>query len=133
MFHLLRKSILLLLLLIPKLAFSAEITDDFSYFSEQFADTKILRYRIPGFENLTLNQKIFAYHLSQAGMAGRDIFWDQNYKHNLTIRNLLEQIVRNFNGDKNSELFKKFMLYTKRVWFSNGIHHHYSNDKIMPD
>lgn len=133
MFNAIKKSILLFLLLIPTIGFSAEKTDDFSYFSEQFGNIKILRYRIPGFENLTLNQKIMAYHLSQAGMAGRDIFWDQNYKHNLTIRSILEQIVRNFIGDRNSELFKNFMEYTKYVWFSNGIHHHYGNDKLMPN
>lgn len=107
--------------------------DDFSYFSEQFADLKILRYNIPGFDALTLQQKKLAYFLSRAALAGRDIYWDQNYKHNLTIRRILEQIMLTFRGDRDSELFKKFTVYTKRVWFSNGIHHHYGNDKFIPD
>lgn len=108
-------------------------SDDFSYFSEQFADLKILRYNIPGFENLTIQQKKLAYYLSRAALAGRDIYWDQNYKHNLTIRRILEQIVLNFSGERNSDLFNKFVTYAKRVWFSNGIHHHYGNDKFIPE
>src|SRR5262249_47794185 len=107
--------------------------DDFSYFSEQFADLKILRYRIPGFENLNLQQKKLAYYLSRAALAGRDIYWDQNYRHNLTIRRILEQIMLNFAGDRSSEMFQKFTVYTKRVWFSNGIHHHYGNNKFIPE
>lgn len=107
--------------------------DDFSYFSEQFADLKILRYKIPGFEDLTLQQKKLAYYLSRAAMAGRDIYWDQNYKHNITIRRILEQIMLNYNGDRSSDIFNKFLVYTKRVWFSNGIHHHYGNDKFIPE
>lgn len=107
-------------------------SDDFSYVSEQFADLRILRYRIPGFDNLTLQQKSLAYYLSQAALAGRDIYWDQNYRHNLTIRRVLEQVVRNYQGDRASEVFGKFLIYAKRVWFSNGIHHHYANDKILP-
>lgn len=106
--------------------------DDFSYVSEQFADLRILRYRIPGFDNLTLQQKTLAYYLSQAALAGRDIYWDQNYRHNLTIRRVLEQVVRNYQGDRSSDVFGKFLIYAKRVWFSNGIHHHYANDKILP-
>jgi dipeptidyl-peptidase III len=106
--------------------------DDFVYFSEQFADLKILRYNIPGFDALTLQQKKLAYYLSRAALAGRDIYWDQNYKHNLTIRRILEQIMLNFKGDRTSELFNKFTVYAKRVWFSNGIHHHYGNDKFIP-
>lgn len=109
------------------------IKDDPSYFLEQFADLKILRYTVPDFESLSLKQKTLAYYLSQAARAGRDIYWDQNYKHNLTIRRMLEQVVINYRGDKNAESYKKFMVYAKRVWFSNGIHHHYSNDKIMPE
>lgn len=107
--------------------------NDFSYFSEQFADLKILRYTIPGFESLSLQQKKLAYYLSQAALSGRDIYWDQNYKHNLTIRRILEQIMINFKGDRNSDIFQKFSVYAKRVWFSNGIHHHYANDKILPE
>jgi dipeptidyl-peptidase-3 len=107
--------------------------DDFPYFSEQFADLRILRYTIPGFESLTLQQKKLAYYLSQAALSGRDIYWDQNYQHNLTIRRTLEQIMLHFNGDRNSDVFKRFVIYTKRIWFSNGIHHHYGNDKFIPD
>ncbi len=106
--------------------------DDFSYFSEQFADLRILRYRIPEFENLTLKQKELAYYLAQASLSGRDIYWDQNYRHNLTIRRVLEQIVQNYQGDRNADVFGKLLTYAKRVWFSNGIHHHYANDKILP-
>lgn len=107
--------------------------DDFSFVAEQFADLRILRYQIPGFSNLTLPQKKLAYYLSQAALSGRDIYWDQNYRHNLTIRRLLEQIVLTYTGDKNAEPFTKLLTYAKRVWFSNGIHHHYSNDKILPE
>ncbi|WP_233861230.1 dipeptidyl peptidase 3 [Tenacibaculum piscium] len=111
----------------------AEKVPNFNHEVEQFADIKVLRYQIPGFEALTLKEKKLVYYLSQAGLAGRDIMWDQNYRHNLEIRNALEHINTNFSGDKNSEDFKKFTTYLKRVWFSNGIHHHYSNDKIKPD
>ncbi|MCD8399032.1 dihydrofolate reductase [Tenacibaculum finnmarkense] len=112
-----------------------EVSDvlKFNYEVEQFADIKVLRYQIPGFEALTLKEKKLVYYLTQAGLAGRDIMWDQNYRHNLEIRKALEHINTNFSGDKNSEDFKKFTTYLKRVWFSNGIHHHYSNDKIKPD
>lgn len=106
--------------------------DNFSYFSEQFEDLRILRYHIPGFEQLTLQQKKLAYYLSQAALAGRDIHWDQNYRYNLMLRRTLEQIVLNYQGDRESELFKNFMNYTKRVWFANGVHHHYSQDKFSP-
>ena len=106
--------------------------DKFSYFSEQFADLKILRYQIPGFNELSLNQKKLVYYLSQAGLAGRDIMYDQNYRHNLKIRTALENIYTNYNGNKSSDDWKKFEVYLKRIWFSNGIHHHYSNDKFNP-
>lgn len=101
--------------------------------TETFADLGILRYSVPGWDKLTLNQKLLVYYLSQAGLAGRDIIYDQNYRYNLQIRKALENIVANYNGDKSTEDFQKFMVYAKRVWFSNGIHHHYSSDKIMPD
>ncbi|MCR9249806.1 MAG: dipeptidyl peptidase 3 [bacterium] len=106
---------------------------DFNYLSEQFADLKIIRYRIPGFDKLTPKQKELVYYLTQAGLEGRDIMYSQNYRHNLTVRKALENIVKNYSGDKNSEDWGKFMVYTKRIWFSNGIHHHYSNNKIMPE
>jgi len=107
--------------------------DSFQYLSEQFADLKIIRYQIPGFDKLTTKQKTLVYYLTQAGLAGRDIMYDQNYRYNLQIRHALENIVKNYEGDKNSEDWKNFMVYVKRIWFSNGIHHHYSNNKIMPD
>lgn len=111
----------------------AEKKDDFNYLLEQFADLKIMRYQVPGFDKLTLQQKELVYYLSQAALAGRDILFDQNYKYNLAIRRTLENIVENYQGDRNTEDFRKFMVYTKRVWFSNGIHHHYSKDKFIPD
>ena len=109
-----------------------ENENKFSYFSEQFADLKILRYQIPGFDELSFDQKKLVYYLSQAGLAGRDIMYDQNYRHNLKIRKALENIYSNYNGNKSSDEWKKFEIYLKRIWFSNGIHHHYSNDKFNP-
>ncbi|TXK73585.1 dihydrofolate reductase [Mesonia sp. HuA40] len=106
---------------------------DFDYVVEEFADIKILRYQIPGWENLSLKEQKLVYYLTQAGLAGRDIIWDQNYRHNLKIRKALEHVVNNYNGDKNTASWDNFMTYVKRVWFSNGIHHHYSNDKIKPE
>lgn len=110
-----------------------EKTDDFQYKTEQFADLKIIRYQVPDFDKLTAKQKELVYYLYQAALSGRDIIWDQNYRHNLTIRKALENIVANYDGDKESEDWKNFMVYTKRVWFSNGIHHHYSMAKLRPD
>ncbi|WP_456420854.1 dipeptidyl-peptidase 3 family protein [Lutibacter sp.] len=104
----------------------------FKYEVEQFADVKILRYQIPGFDELLLKQKELVYYLSQAGMAGRDIMYDQNYRHNLKIRRALEHIYTNYKGDKTTGDWKNFETYLKRIWFSNGIHHHYSNDKFKP-
>ncbi len=106
--------------------------DNFKYVTEQFADLRIQRYQIPGFDDLTTKQKLLCYFLTQAALSGRDIIWDQNYKHNLYIRRTLEAVVKTYNGDRNTPEFAKFMEYTKRVWFSNGIHHHYSSRKIMP-
>ena len=106
---------------------------NFEYFSEQFADLKILRYKNPDFNNLSVNQKLLSYYLAMAALSGRDIIWDQNYKHNLLVRRTLENIVNSYSGNRKSKKFSKFMIYVKRVWFSNGIHHHYSNDKIIPD
>ena len=107
--------------------------DDFNYKVDRFADIEVLRYQIPGWDKLSLNEKKLVYYLSQAGLAGRDIVWDQNYKYNLKIRKALESIYQNYKGDKNSKDWNNFETYVKRVWFSNGIHHHYSNDKIMPE
>lgn len=106
---------------------------EFSYNVEQFADIKILRYKIPGWENLTLKEQKLVYYLTQAGLAGRDIMWDQNYRYNLAIRKALENIYTNYTGDKTTEEWLAFETYLKRVWFSNGIHHHYSNDKLKPN
>jgi dipeptidyl-peptidase III len=106
---------------------------DFKWQTEQFADIKIIRYQIPGFDKLSLSQKKLVYYLTQAGYSGRDIMYDQNYQHNLKIRKALEKIVSNYKGDKNTPDWAKFMEYSKRFWFSNGIHHHYSNAKILPE
>lgn len=100
--------------------------------TEQFADVAILRYQVPGWEKLTLNQKLYAYYLSEAGKHGRDIIWDQNYRYNLSIRNGLENIYKKYTGDRNTNEWKEFEVYLKRIWFSNGIHHHYSNEKFIP-
>ncbi len=104
----------------------------FKWQTEQFADARILRYQVPGFDDLTLKQKELVYYLSQAALYGRDITFDQNCKYNLAVRRTCEAIFRNFTGDKESKEFKAFEVYMKRVWFSNGIHHHYSTDKFFP-
>ncbi len=106
---------------------------DFQFFVEQFADLKILRYPVLGFDDLNLKQKELLYYLSQAAIEGRDIMFDQNYKYNLAIRRTLEAIYEHYEGDRSSDQFKAFEVYLKRVWFSNGIHHHYSSDKFLPD
>jgi len=110
-----------------------KLENEFNHFVEQFADIKVLRYQVPGFEELTLKEKKLVYYLTQAGLAGRDIMWDQNYRYNLSVRKALESINQNYKKDRESENFKFFKTYLKRVWFSNGIHHHYSNDKIKPE
>lgn len=99
-------------------------------FAEKFADIKILRYSVPEFEKLELNKKIYIYYLSQAALCGRDILWDQNNRHNLTVRTVLENIFKTYSGNRETEAFALFLVYLKRVWFSNGIHHHYSTEKI---
>lgn len=109
------------------------MSESFIYQTEQFADIKILRYQVPGFEELSLQQKELIYYLAEAARCGRDILFDQNNKHNLSIRRTLEAIVKSYDGDKECDQFKAFMVYTKRVWFSNGIHHHYSMDKFLPE
>ncbi|MGB6035151.1 MAG: dihydrofolate reductase [Cryomorphaceae bacterium] len=107
--------------------------DDFKTMTEQFADIKILRYQIPAWDELTLQQKELTYYLTQAGTAGRDMMYDQNYRHNLTIRRTLENVFRNFEGDKSTDSWKAFETYLKRIWFANGIHHHYSYEKFTPE
>jgi dipeptidyl-peptidase III len=106
---------------------------NFKWQTEQFGDFRILRFTVPGFETLQLKQKEFIYWLSQAALAGRDITYDQNCKYNLLIRKTLEAICLNYKGDKTTSDYRKFTEYLKKVWFNNGIHHHYSTDKMVPD
>jgi len=110
----------------------AAAAPEFQWQIDQFADLRILRYQVPGFESLTPRQKELVYDLSEAAVCGRDIIFDQNYKHNLVIRRTLDAVVRGYEGDRNDPRWAEFMTYVKRVWFSNGIHHHYSNDKFVP-
>ncbi|MCM1332852.1 MAG: dipeptidyl peptidase 3 [Bacteroides sp.] len=107
--------------------------NDFNYVVDRFADIEVLRYKVPDFENLPLNQKLLIYHLNEAALAGRDILWDQNNKYNLALRTMLENVYQNFSGDRNGKDFKAFEKYLKQVWFANGIHHHYSMDKFTPE
>ena len=100
---------------------------------DRFDDIKVLRYEVPGFENLPLNQKLLVYYLSQATKCGRDILFDQNFKYNLTVRRALEKVYTSYEGDKESANWKAMEKYLKKVWFANGIHHHYSNDKFRPE
>jgi len=112
------------------------VTEDSTAFEvkvDRFADLQVLRYQVPGFENLTTKQKALVYYLSQAALSGRDIIYACNYKHNIQIRRTLEEIYQKYQGDKTSENWKAFEVYLKRIWFSNGIHHHYSEKKINPD
>ena len=106
--------------------------DNFNYSVEQFADLQILRYKVQGFESLTLNQKKLIYYLSEAALNGRDILFDQNGKYNMKIRRLLEAVYLNYDGDRSDSEFQAFEVYLKRVWFASGIHHHYSTDKFIP-
>jgi len=106
--------------------------DDFDYTVESFADLEILRYKVPGFEELSLKQKELVYYLTEAALQGRDILFDQNGKYNLTIRRMLEAVYTGYKGDKNTPDFKAMEVYLKRVWFSNGIHHHYGSEKFVP-
>ena len=108
-------------------------TDDFKYTNEQFADIQMLRYKVEGFEQLSLRQKTLIYHLSEAALAGRDILFDQNGRYNLRIREMLETVYRDYKGDRKSKDFQGLTLYLKRVWFSAGIHHHYGNEKFVPE
>ena len=112
---------------------SNNVTDDFKYADEQFADLQMLRYKVQGFEDLTLKQKELVYYLSEAALEGRDILFDQNGRYNLTIRKMLETVYTDFKGDKTDENFKGMETYLKRVWFSNGIHHHYGCEKFVPN
>ncbi len=108
-------------------------TSNTEIMADRFADIQVLRYDIPGFSDLSLKQKQLAYYLYEAGLCGRDMAWDQKYKYNLCVRKTLETILTTFSGDKNTDDYKKFLEYGNRVFFSNGIHHHYSNAKMLPD
>ena len=109
------------------------VVDSFKWEVDHFSDTRILRYQIPGWEQLSLQQKKLAYFLTMAGLSGRDIMWDQNYRHNLKVRRALEHIIRDYKGERSGEQWDAFMVYAKEVFFSNGIHHHYGMDKFIPD
>ena len=106
---------------------------EFHYLLDEFADLKVMRYRVPGWEDLTLQQKEYAYYLAEAAKYGRDILWDQNGEYNLRIRHAVENILENYKGDRGSEDFKKFETYAKRLFFSNGIYHHYAEDRFTPE
>jgi dipeptidyl-peptidase-3 len=112
---------------------AAASTQEFDVHVDRFADVEVLRYEVPGFDELSLQEKKLAYYLSQAALAGRDIIYDQNYEHNLRIRKMLTAVVETYSGDRDSEAYGKLLEYAKRVWYANGIHHHYSNDKMLPD
>ena len=109
----------------PELAFEVSV--------DRFADVELLRYEVPGFDELGLREKKLAYYLSQAALAGRDIIYDQNYEHNLRVRKLLSAIISSYSGDRDGEDFRKLIEYAKRVWFAHGIHHHYSMEKMLPE
>lgn len=116
----------------PEVVSSVVDPIEFSYEGEKFADINVLRYEIPAWDSLTAKQKELVYYLTQAGLAGRDIMWDQNYKHNIHIRKSLEKIYQEYSGDKTSADWTAFENYLKQIWFSNGIHHHYSSNKHIP-
>jgi dipeptidyl-peptidase-3 len=116
----------------PGPATAAPAAPEFAWQIDQFADLRILRYQVPGFEALAPAQKELVYYLSEAALCGRDIIFDENFKYNLTIRRTLDAVVQGYKGDRNDPRWGEFMVYVKRVWFSNGIHHHYSNDKFVP-
>ena len=111
----------------------AQNSNNFNYSVDRFADIEVLRYQVPGFEDLSLQQKELVYYLTEAALNGRDILFDQNCKYNLMVRQTLEDIYRNYTGDKNDKDYQGFMKYLKQVWFGNGIHHHYSMDKFVPE
>ncbi len=100
---------------------------------DRFADLQVLRYKVPDFENLSLRQKMLVYYLTEAALNGRDILWDQNGKHNLAIRGMLENVYTDYRGKRDDKEFRAFEKYLKQVWFGNGMHHHYSTDKFVPE
>ncbi|MFN2312865.1 MAG: dihydrofolate reductase [Bacteroidales bacterium] len=110
----------------------AAANEEFTYEVDRFEDISVLRYRLPGFEQLSAGEKEFIYYLSEAALCGRDILWDQNFRYNLVIRKTIEAIIASYGGDREAEEYKSFITYAKRVFFANGIHHHYSGDKFAP-
>ena len=133
-----KKSILTMLISLSALSLgtSAQAApapgDNFAYANEQFADIQMLRYKVEGFDRLSLRQKTLIYHLSEAALAGRDILYDQNGRYNLRLRDMLETVYRDYRGDRKSKDFQAFVTYLKRFWFSSGLHHHYGNEKFVP-
>lgn len=125
-------SLLLAAASMPPGAQASAPEEGFEYTDEQFADIQMLRFKVEGFEQLTLKQKLFVYYLQEAALEGRDILFDQNGRYNLRIRSVLEAIYTDFEGDRESDFFKNLAVYLKRVWFSSGIHHHYGCDKFVP-
>lgn len=115
------------------MSLEAQSAKPFQVEADRFADVQVLRYEIPGFDKLSVKQKELAYYLYEAALCGRDMIWDQKYRNNLTVRKTLEAIWEHYAGDRKTTDFTKFETYTKRVWFSNGIHHHYASDKIIPE
>ena len=113
-------------------ALESSAATSFEYEVDRFADIRILRYQVPGFENLSDQQKELLYYLSQSALSGRDIMYDQNYKHNLRIRRTIEEVIKHYTGDRTTEDFDHFITYAKQMWFANGIHHHYSGAKFTP-
>ena len=105
---------------------------EFKYVIDEFADIKVMRYKIPNWDDLSIEQQEYLYYLAEAAKCGRDILWDQHYKYNLTVRRTLENILSTYKGKREGKEWDEFVVYAKRVFFSNGIHHHYSEDKIMP-
>ncbi|MBQ8021596.1 MAG: dihydrofolate reductase [Bacteroidales bacterium] len=110
-----------------------EAPEDFKYTVDQFADLKVMRYKVPGWDELTLRQKTYVYHLAEAAKYGRDITWDQYCAWNLPVRHVIEDILNKYEGDRSSADFQQFTVYAKRVFFSNGVHHHYAEDKFIPE
>ena len=107
-------------------------SDKFNYMVDQFDDMRILKYELPGFDSLTPKQKELIYYLGEAALSGRDIIWDQNFRFNIRIRKTIEAIIEHYSGDKSTDEYGAFLVYAKRVFFTNGIHHHYSSDKLKP-
>ena len=128
-----KKSISTLILATASLGCQAQTTDNFKYTDEQFADIQMLRYKVEGFERLTLKEKTFIYYLQEAALEGRDILFDQNGRYNLRIRRMLEAVYTHYQGNRKSAFFQGLSTYLKRVWFSSGIHHHYGCEKFIPE